>query len=231
MKVERGSRSSVALDRRSGTAVDDCRHQTYLLRAIIMRVFVFVFVTCQATFAMTLDAYSQTAKNILPGMTIEFIGFTNDIRGTAGVYRFTNSSPRKVTFQVTTVEHEAPNGWTKILPPQFGSRGLHSYYQGPSGKPGFDTGVGFTRTLAPAGTAVGLFNATDTNVVWRIRAFCVEEATGVLGVVDRGKELVRNLETGGKTKIYSGRKYFATLQTGQTKNQKSGKSNGNSSSP
>jgi hypothetical protein len=160
-------------------------------------------------------SHAQIVTNAPPGVSIRFLSVTNTVRGAAAIFAFTNAAPQKVFFQVTSFEYMDQGIW-KTAPPARGaslSRAPDGSYRVQNSNLGFAAGVGFSRALPPSTTVTQAFEIHDTNLIWRIQAFCVEEATGLPGLVERGKEVIKKVQTGKEVEILSGKKYIATAQT------------------
>lgn len=174
-----------------------------------------IIAACLIPLVFPAESHAQTPTNAPPRVSITFLGFTNNIRSAAAVFRFTNATPQKVFLQVTAFEYKDQSVWKTAPSPQGTSltRAPDGSYHVQNGNMGFAAGVGFSHSLAPSSALTQEFDVHDTNVIWRIQAFCVEDATGLPGLVERGKEVVKKVQTGKNVEILSGKKYIATGQT------------------
>lgn len=119
-------------------------------------------------------------------LVVTFVGFTNSPAGAQALFYFTNGTPRSLHFQITSADYKTESGW-KSAPSTRGNRLVGS----------LDSKMGFTWPC----------DVGTTNTAWRLRISCVEQATGVSGAVDRGKEVVNKVKTGNPTHIFTGRTY------------------------
>ncbi len=109
-------------------------------------------------------------------------------RGPAAVFAYTNSSSLPTVCTVQTIEYQTTAGWAAVR------------LTSPPG----------SLLVPPHGTATQALPVSDTSVAWRIKVFCVEQATGVRRAVERTEGYVNELATGQKTERFSGRKYLTT---------------------
>jgi hypothetical protein len=154
-----------------------------------------------------------------PGVSIRFLGFTNSVPvgspaiirmntnqfaiasftqnmpgGPAAVFEFTNSSPYETAFAVQSMEYKTEGGWQSVpLPVNAQTMGF--------------LGAEFPGQL---NAVVQCYPVSDTNVAWRIKAFCVEKATGLPRAIECGGEIGHEVVTGQKTVHLSGRKYMVS---------------------
>jgi hypothetical protein len=191
------------------------------LLAIGMNTIRLLFSACVAVLCPQGQVFAQTSTNAPLGLSISFLGFTNNVRGDAAIFHFTNSAPHKLFFQVTGLEYLNDGAW-KPAPPTQGARLQRTpdgSYRVLGGEMGWAAGVGFSLSLAASTAVTQQFDVHDTHAVWRIQAFCVEEATGLPGLVERGKEIIKKVQTGKNIEILSGRKYVATGQSARSNGQ------------
>ena len=120
-------------------------------------------------------------------LVVTFVGYTNTSAGsTQALFHFTNATPRSLHFRIMSLDSKTDSGW-QAAPETPYNRLVGS----------LDSRIGFIWPV----------DVDATNTVWRVRVSCVEQATGVPGVVDRGKAVVNKIKTGIPTQIFTGRMY------------------------
>jgi len=119
-------------------------------------------------------------------LVVTFVAFTNGAAGQQALFYFTNATPRSLHFLIVSLDYRTGSGWNSA-PETRGNRLVGS----------LGSGMGFRWPV----------DVDATNTAWRLRISCVEQAKGVPGVVDRGKEVVNKVKTGNPTHIFSGRRY------------------------
>src|SRR5215218_8871125 len=121
-------------------------------------------------------------------VTVVFAGVSTQTLQTrpgtnVAVFEFTNRSPMAVHCSVTLMESRTTSGWVVATAPPV------------------------ITMIPPYSALTRHVPVTATNVGYRITASCVEEATGVRRLVERGKEVSEEMITRGKTIYFTGRKY------------------------
>src|SRR5262249_26996909 len=108
--------------------------------------------------------------------------------GPAVVFQYTNASPYPTFCAVQSLEYKTNGVWKAVpVPLSVGSLLVRSNSMA-------------TQTLP----------VSATNVAWRIKVFCVEQATGMRRAAEQGEEAVKKVVTGQQSERFSGRKYLTT---------------------
>jgi len=190
-----------------------------------MKLFTLLVVSSLLSSVISVVAQGAAERtNQIPGVSISFLGFTNTgppqartatlspvtnqsifgprlstlaaptnilVRspgGPAAMFELSNASPQTVIGNVQSLEYRTPVGWRAVTVPTTGTAAL----------------------IPPKSAVTSIIPVNATNTQWRITVFCVEQATGVARMIERGKEFGNQVLTGAKTENFSGRKYMVT---------------------
>ena len=107
--------------------------------------------------------------------------------GPAAVFRYANSSSNLAYVALQSIEQDVGGQWKKIAIPADANAML---------------------MMAPNATATQTIPVPATNMIWRVTAFCIEQASGVARAVEQAQLLGKQALTGEKTDRFTGRKYF-----------------------
>lgn len=119
-------------------------------------------------------------------LVVTFLGFTNSIGGPQAIFYFTNGTLLSQHFQVTSLDYMTQDGWESA------AETLRNRLVG-----SLNSGMGYSWPV----------DVDNTNTAWRVRISVVERATGVDGLVDRGKEYVYEIRKGRPLRRFTGRTY------------------------
>lgn len=180
---------SILLSSAVWVGAQDTAAPTNQLPGVSIRFLGFTDMGPPQTMTVTL---SPVTNQTIFGPRSTFAGPTNTLLSTPGgpaaIFQFSNASPEATACTVLSLEYKTPTGW-KAAPLTSGSIAV----------------------LVPAKSAVTrTIPVTSTNLQWRATAFCVEQATGISRMIERGKELGNEVLTGVKPEHFSGRKYMTT---------------------
>ena len=164
-------------------------------------------------FLLRRDPGSDTSQ-VPTGASLTFLGFTNlSVQGDIAVFLVTNAGPECVSFDPDAFEYSESGVWiTNSLRNQRRDRWLY-WYHDPNGRVILGSWYDFGGLLEPGASALIGAPVLVTNTPWRLHFYCVEEATGVEGVVDRGHALAMHtasVVTNGMARnqrIFSGKRY------------------------
>jgi hypothetical protein len=160
------------------------------------------------------DSGSDTSQ-VPTGASLRFLGFTNlAAQGDVAVFLVTNTGPECVSFDPDAFEYSESGVWiTNSLRNQYRDGWLY-WYHDTNGSVVLGTWYDFGGILEPGTSARIGAPLLATNTPWRLHFYCVEEADGVQGVVDRGHALAMHtasVVTNGMARnqrIFSGKRYY-----------------------
>ncbi len=154
---------------------------------------------------------SQTPK----GVSLTFSGLTNiPTKGDFAVFFVTNAGPERVAFDPDALEFRDAGVWvTNSLRNKRRDAWLY-WHRDSAGNLRLGNWYDFGGDLGPGASALFAAPVLVTNAPWRLHFYCVEQATGVEGIVDRAGDLIQHtvsVITNGAARnqaTFSGRRYY-----------------------
>jgi hypothetical protein len=148
------------------------------------------------------------------GIQLAFIGLTNlPTKGNFAVFAVSNPGPERVSFNPDAIAYRSSQGWTTNSLRNTTRRDWVYWEQDTNGNSSLARWYDFGGDLGPGSSAVFGAPVPVTNSVWRLDFYCVEEATGIEGMVGRVSDFTQNtlsdLTNGaaGNIKTWRGRRY------------------------
>lgn len=160
--------------------------------------------------------YSGTDPAEAPmGVLLSFHGRTNvPAKGDYALFSVTNAGSRRTSFEPDGLEYRDSQTWvTNSLRNQRRDDWLYWYHDA-GGNVRLGNWYDFGGDLDPGASATFAAPVLVTNAPWRLHFYCVEQATGVQGLVDRTGDLVQHTASVIKNRAarnqetFSGRRYY-----------------------
>lgn len=167
---------------------------------------------------LLLRRYSGSHPAAAPtGVLLSFHGLTNvPAKGDYALFSVTNAGSRRTSFDPDGLEIRGSQPWvTNSLRNQRRDDWLY-WYQDVDGNVRLGNWYDFGGDLEPGDSATFAAPVPVTNAPWRLHFYCVEQATGVQGLVDRTGDVVQHVSsviTNGAARnqaTFSGRRYYLT---------------------
>jgi hypothetical protein len=151
----------------------------------------------------------------VPGVALALHGITNvAAKGTHVAFTVSNPGPQRVSFSPDAVEFFDGRGWITNSLRNMPRQDWLYWYQDLSGNLVVGNWYDWGGDLEPGAVASFAAPVLITNAPWRLHFYCVEQAVGVQGLVDRTGDLVQHtvsVITDGAARnqaTFSGRRYY-----------------------
>jgi hypothetical protein len=149
------------------------------------------------------------------GVALAFHGVTNvPAKGTYAAFTVSNTGPQSVAFSPDAVEYFDGRGWITNSLKNKSRRDWLYWYQDLTGKLRVGNWHDWGGDLEPGAVAAFAAPILITNAPWRLHFYCVEQAKGITGLVDRTGDLIEqtvSVITNGAARnqtTFSGMRYY-----------------------
>jgi hypothetical protein len=150
----------------------------------------------------------------VPGVALAFHGGTNvPAKGTYAAFTVSNAGPQRVSFSPDAVEYFDGRGWITNSLRNKSRRDWLYWYQDLTGKLHVGNWQDWGGGLEAGAVATFAAPILITNAPWRLHFYCVEQAMGIPGLVDRTGDLIKNTASvitngaAGNLTTLSGKRY------------------------
>jgi hypothetical protein len=167
-------------------------------------------------FLLLLRRYSERNPAGAPaGVLLSFHGLTNvPAKGDYALFSVTNAGSRRVSFDPDGLEYRDSRTWiTNSLRNQRRDNWLY-WDHNANGNVQLGKWDDFGGDLEPGASAMFGAPVLVTNAPWRLSFYCVEQAVGFRGVVDRTGDIAQRVSgvisngAAGSQTTFSGRRYY-----------------------